>query len=92
MKNNRQKQALSYVPPPVMYPEDTSGSRMTRYMGGPTPTSVDTWDNFFEDDSYVAITVNIFLVLNDLLGDNFVFAKQKPSDFACNGRPDVIIE
>ncbi|CAG8663163.1 28237_t:CDS:2 [Dentiscutata erythropus] len=61
-----QEQTLSCIPPPVMYPEDTSGSRTTRYVGGLIPTSNISIRT--EDDSYVAITVRIFLVLNNLLG------------------------
>ena len=40
-------------------------------------------------DDYVALTVNIFLVLNSLLESDYVFSKQKPSDFNNSGRPNA---
>ena len=36
------------------------------------------------------MTVNLFMILNTLLGPKYVFSKQKPSDLkACDGKPDA---
>nr|CAG8677018.1 3817_t:CDS:2 [Entrophospora candida] len=69
----------------------TSISRSTTCVGSVTPAIVNCWMEFFNmDDDYIAMTVNIFLVLNSLLGSDYTFLKQKPSNFTCNGKPDVI--
>ncbi|CAG8801528.1 7911_t:CDS:2, partial [Dentiscutata erythropus] len=59
-----QEQALSYIPPSVWYPEDTSESRTTRFDYVPKfdgPNFTENNPIRIENDSYVAITVNIFL-------------------------------
>lgn len=108
-RGNSLDEALSFVPPPVTYPLDTSISTGVILVSGVWPaTSVKRWSEFLVDasnfifsgeekfekpkfceelrirvepDVDTAVSVNICLTLNKLIGPRFEFGKQKSLDF-----------